>query len=164
MGKSVFAALAALVLVACGSETGPVFGNGDGGSSSTTTVGVGGAGGGLATDSTGSAMLCTPGQSVGCVGPGGCQGAQACRDDGGGFEACDCGTTTASSTASSSSSATGGAQCIFANGCQKVEGIGCTGTKGEQGFTLEYKNCDTVPPCCVPSYAYNGEEYYCCKP
>lgn len=39
----------------------------------------------------GSSGACTPGQSVACVGPGGCQGGQVCRADGEGFEACECG-------------------------------------------------------------------------
>jgi len=39
---------------------------------------------------------CVPGASQACVGPAGCQGGQACRPDGSGFGACDCGTTRAS--------------------------------------------------------------------
>jgi len=34
---------------------------------------------------------CTPGATQTCVGPGACSGAQACKDDGSGFGACDCG-------------------------------------------------------------------------
>lgn len=34
---------------------------------------------------------CVPGSSQACVGPGGCQGGQACRADGAAFEPCDCG-------------------------------------------------------------------------
>lgn len=34
---------------------------------------------------------CTPGISVACVGPGGCSGAQVCKDDGTGYGRCDCG-------------------------------------------------------------------------
>ena len=34
---------------------------------------------------------CVPGTTQLCVGPGGCQGGQACQADGRGFEPCDCG-------------------------------------------------------------------------
>lgn len=34
---------------------------------------------------------CTPGATQTCLGPGACTGAQACRADGAGFMACDCG-------------------------------------------------------------------------
>lgn len=36
-------------------------------------------------------VLCVPGASQACVGPGGCQGGQVCLPDGSGFGACDCG-------------------------------------------------------------------------
>jgi hypothetical protein len=38
----------------------------------------------------GGGSVCTPGQSVACVGPGGCAGGQVCAADGRGFGACDC--------------------------------------------------------------------------
>jgi hypothetical protein len=34
---------------------------------------------------------CVPGESRACVGPGGCQGGQACKQDGTGYTGCDCG-------------------------------------------------------------------------
>ena len=34
---------------------------------------------------------CFPGTTQACLGPGACQGAQTCRDDGAGFSPCDCG-------------------------------------------------------------------------
>jgi hypothetical protein len=36
--------------------------------------------------------VCIPGATQACLGPGACQGAQACRNDATGFEPCDCGT------------------------------------------------------------------------
>ena len=36
--------------------------------------------------------MCTAGQSIACVGPAGCSGGQACKSDGSGYEACQCGT------------------------------------------------------------------------
>lgn len=35
--------------------------------------------------------VCVPGATQACLGPGACQGAQACRDDASGFLPCDCG-------------------------------------------------------------------------
>ncbi len=36
-------------------------------------------------------LLCVPGSTQACLGPGACSGAQACRPDGRGYEPCDCG-------------------------------------------------------------------------
>src|SRR3984885_281491 len=36
---------------------------------------------------------CTPGQSISCVGPGGCTGGQTCNGDGDGYDDCICGTS-----------------------------------------------------------------------
>ena len=43
-----------------------------------------------------STVLCTPGATQTCLGPGACAGAQACRTDGAGFMPCDCGAQTKS--------------------------------------------------------------------
>ena len=40
------------------------------------------------------ALACVPGSTQTCVGPGACNGGQACLADGSGFGACDCGTST----------------------------------------------------------------------
>src|SRR5579863_147323 len=45
---------------------------------------------GAASGSTGGSTGCTPGQSVPCVGPGGCQSQQVCSPDGGSFGPCQC--------------------------------------------------------------------------
>ena len=39
-----------------------------------------------------STRACTPGASQACIGPGACQGGQACLADGSAFGPCDCGT------------------------------------------------------------------------
>lgn len=38
-------------------------------------------------------VVCAPGATQTCVGAGACQGGQACKADGSGYGACDCGTT-----------------------------------------------------------------------
>jgi hypothetical protein len=55
------------------------------------------------------ARACVPGATQACLGPGACKGAQACREDGTGFEPCDCGTATeaAPGPAASASAAAG---------------------------------------------------------
>lgn len=50
------------------------------------TVLVIGCGGGNSVDGE-----CTPGESIACIGAGGCEGGQVCLDDGTGFGVCDCG-------------------------------------------------------------------------
>lgn len=35
--------------------------------------------------------VCTPGATIACVGPAGCSGGQACKQDGTGYGLCDCG-------------------------------------------------------------------------
>lgn len=37
------------------------------------------------------APICAPGSTQACVGAGACQGGQACKSDGSGYEPCDCG-------------------------------------------------------------------------
>jgi hypothetical protein len=49
-------------------------------------------------------LLCTPGQSIPCTGPGGCQGGQACNAQGSGYLSCDCGVAADASLDSSGSS------------------------------------------------------------
>ena len=43
------------------------------------------------------AQVCIPGATQRCVGPGACEGGQACLPDGSGFGPCDCGNPTTSS-------------------------------------------------------------------
>ena len=38
----------------------------------------------------GSTVLCVPGQSIACTGPGGCFSSQVCNGDGTGYEPCVC--------------------------------------------------------------------------
>lgn len=47
----------------------------------------------IACGETSSSGECVPGQSIECACPGGGSGGQACKDDGSGYEPCDCGTS-----------------------------------------------------------------------
>lgn len=92
--------LSTLFLLRCGDDSGDDTNEaGKGGS-----AGTGGAGGKAAAGSSGkgaagkasagsagSERVCEPGETQTCRGPGACNGAQACRDDGSGWGACDCG-------------------------------------------------------------------------
>lgn len=94
----------ALVLLACGSSADDLAGPGASmaGQGGAGDAGAGGEGGepsdggnagqgGQEAGAGGSAMACTPGLSVACVGPGACQGGQVCAADGSGYGPCDCG-------------------------------------------------------------------------
>jgi hypothetical protein len=59
-----------------------------GGSSGIGGTVTGGSGGTTLADAS---LLCIPGQSIACVGPAACQGGQACKVDGQGYEPCVCG-------------------------------------------------------------------------
>jgi hypothetical protein len=65
---------------------------GCGGSSDVATTAfdgdASGSGGSTGSDA---ALLCVPGQSIACVGPGACQGGQACNADGRSYAPCACG-------------------------------------------------------------------------
>jgi hypothetical protein len=66
-------AVGAMVVAACGSSS-------NGGNGGTPDAG----------GDVSMAMTCTPGQSIACVGSGGCSGGQACTSDGSGYGACEC--------------------------------------------------------------------------
>jgi len=63
-------------------------GAGTGGQSAAGQAGAPAAGG--ASGSGGGQLLCTPGQSIQCFGPGACQGGQACLSTGLGYGPCEC--------------------------------------------------------------------------
>ena len=62
-------------------------------------------------DSTGGELgdVCVPNETQLCNGPGACQGAQACRADGSGWEPCDCGGGVGGSAGATSGTRSGGA-------------------------------------------------------
>jgi hypothetical protein len=53
--------------------------------------------------SDGGAATCSPGSTQACLGPGACSGAQSCKDDGSGWNGCDCGGKTDSGATSDTS-------------------------------------------------------------
>jgi hypothetical protein len=67
---------------------------------------AGGCGG--KSDTVNQVASCVPGQSVACVGPTGCQGAQVCGADGLNYGACVCGTADSGAGGSAGSGGTGG--------------------------------------------------------
>jgi hypothetical protein len=105
-----------------------------GGSAGKGQAGVSGAAGqgGAASGTSGAAgapMVCSPGQSIACVGPSGCQGGQPCKSDGSGYEACDCGQAGASGSAGAGGAGAGGA----GGAGQAGGGSGGGGSGGSQG-------------------------------
>jgi hypothetical protein len=82
-------------------------------------AGNAGGAGGLA----GTSLVCTPGATQQCVGPGSCQGAQACIATGTGWSTCDCGGVGDSGGAGSS----GGSTSTSNGGANATGGAAATG-------------------------------------
>jgi hypothetical protein len=63
-----------------------------------------------------SIKVCAPGQQIECACPAGAKGAQACKDDGSGYERCDCNTGSGGATSGDASdTSTGGASVDVTN-------------------------------------------------
>ncbi|MGO8999285.1 MAG: hypothetical protein ACLQVI_38660 [Polyangiaceae bacterium] len=119
-----------LIAAGCGGSSINVAGNGDAGATPDATV----------------TPACIPGQSVACVGPGGCSTNQVCNGDGNGYGSCSCGTSSDSG----------------ALACTPGESIACVGLGGcstNQVCNADgsgYGPCDCPPPTdasttlCVP--------------
>jgi hypothetical protein len=84
------------------------------------------------TKSTNDDRVCDPGAQAACACVGGGQGAQICREDGSGWDPCDCGTTSSSASSSSGSGAGGGAG---------GSGAGGSGAGGSGGSVSPYAGC-----------------------
>ena len=119
---------------------------------------------GSASSSTGAGVLCTPGQPIACVCPGGGMGTQTCHEDGGGLDPClgcnaTSSTTTASSgsagstssgeggSASTASSGSGGASTTGGGGCM----AGPDQDLDQDGFTITSGDCDDCNPLVNPA-------------
>jgi hypothetical protein len=63
-----------------------------------------------------SVNVCAPNQQIECACPAGARGAQACKDDGSGYESCDCSTGSGGATSDASDASTGGADVDSAYG------------------------------------------------
>lgn len=85
-----------------GGNSNTTTGSTEGTNSSTGVTGSTGAGG----TGGGTGIVCNPGSTQLCLGPGACTGAQACTEAGNGWGACDCGNTTTTSGTSSATNAT----------------------------------------------------------
>jgi hypothetical protein len=98
---------------------------------------VGGAGGGAGRGSggmpsagSGSSSVCTPGSTQKCLGPGACEGAQRCANDGRAWEDCDCGSAAGGSGGVGGGSGTGGASGTGGGG-------GSAGSSGDPACKTE---------------------------
>lgn len=111
--------------------------------------------------------VCRVGDTRECLGPGACKGAQECREDGSGFQPCECGGTqnqggegpdpTPPSEAGSGGKATGGAPGTGASGAPGTDGVGGAPEGGAGGGSaVEYEchpvgnvGCDATQNCSV---------------
>jgi hypothetical protein len=100
-------------------------------------------------------VLCTPGASVACTGPGGCTGGQVCSSDGAGYGGCLCGSADSGSGSSSgASAATGCAPCwthwaCLENGSTLVYFDGSQNSDGTCALTAENPGISDVTLECV---------------
>jgi hypothetical protein len=91
--------------------------------------------------SSGMGALCVPGQQIECACPGGGKGAQKCRADGTGFEACD-GCKSAGSTSGGQSGATSSSAASGGGGAG-----GATSSSGSSGSGGAPPECMTPTDC-----------------
>ncbi|MEZ4439729.1 MAG: hypothetical protein R3B72_11610 [Polyangiaceae bacterium] len=133
MDYRIYQSIAALLITACGTEEG-----------TTRTV-------------------CIPGETRACLGPGACEGAQICREDGEGYAACDCGPSTSSSSGpgggGGGSFGAGGAGGAGSAGHGGFGGAGFGGAGGAGGSSAGSGGSCESPPVCVPF-----EDYPCVGP
>jgi hypothetical protein len=130
-----------LAVAACSSNneddlSAPVAGRDGTGVAGQGGAGAGGAGGGQAgTTST----VCVPGATQVCLGPGACQGAQTCRDDGSGYEPCNCGSAGIGGfagdggTSGAGGDAGSGGNDTAGSGGSEAGGAGTAGGGGDSG-------------------------------
>ncbi len=135
---------AGLSTAAYGCSSGGSGGSGGNGSTANTS-GV----------STGTSMgLCIPGVQVTCGCPGGGQGAQVCKDDGSGFEACiGCATGSGGATGTSASATTGTSGSSSSGGaavdtCNPITAAECTAA--EPGSTCDLSHVTKTFTCFSP--------------
>lgn len=110
-------------------------GGGGAGSSGVAQGGNAGASAGNLAGGSGPEKLCVPGQSIACTGPSGCKGGQACKDDGSGFETCNCGgeCTPGDSIACIGPDGCSGTQICYGDGPSWSPCMGCPDTGGAAG-------------------------------
>jgi hypothetical protein len=128
------------VVVACGgSGEDDLAGGSGGGGAGGASAGQAGQGAGTAGQAGSASGVCVPGATQACLGPGACQGAQACRDDGSGYGSCDCG-----SGGSGGSAGEGGAGGGGAGGTAGGAGGSSAGQAGNSGGSGG--GCSPLPP------------------
>jgi hypothetical protein len=125
-----------LIAAACGGNSLTVIEGGDGGA--TTRVDAGHAA--TIPDAT-VTPACIPGQSVACVGPGGCSTNQVCNGDGSGYGPCDCSLPTDANTVlcvpGQSIACAGAGGCISSQVCNDAgAGYGACACEGDGGTLL----------------------------
>lgn len=171
--------MGSLALAACGgagSESEELFDDGVGGHGSSGAL-TPDADSGVEDGATGedgaAPMVCAPGKVEACPCPGGGQGAQACRDDGSGFEPCECGGGDDPADAGSDTSddvANGGGADPLPYDCETTYACGCTLSGGSwclgdpnisPEYTKLYSGCTGRPKHCQEVAGHAG--WWCCK-
>lgn len=106
-------------------------------------------------DDDGGERVCAAGQQVECACPGGTKGAQACKDDGSGYEACACGAAGGGGAGGdiNGGGGTGGSGGGAPNpddykGCVRYPGGDPECGKKSKATPIGYLSCDSSPPGC----------------
>lgn len=121
-------------------------------------------------------LQCVPGQSIPCVGVGGCEGGQVCRDDGRGYGTCDCGDSSQPRDAGledgdSGPINNGGDPDPLPYDCETTFACDCTpqpdngwcreGGSSNPNYQNLYNGCKGRPKHCV--LTGEGTAWWCCK-
>ena len=109
-----------------------------------------------------SAVVCVPGITQACHGPGRCQGAQACLDSGAGFGACDCGPVPDAGAADPGPVCSPGELrvCLGEGNCGGVQSCGNDETFGECDCSSRVLSVNVLGAACS-SDAECGPELVC---
>ena len=118
-----------------------------------------------------SSKSCIPGQSIACVGVGGCQGGQQCTADGSGYGPCQCGSSTGATGSGGTTGSSGGAEVGSTGGSMGAtsgtSSGGGTSTSGRSyvigtGCRPTVTACPPQAPDCVRDRLDGG--YFCSLP
>lgn len=166
----------AVMLVACGGSSGDsgIFESGGDGTDHDGGGGVGGSGDADSGDAGYGGFgerVCAPGKVEACACPGGGQGAQACRQDGAGWEACECGDGGAGGNGGDGGFNNGGDSDPLPYNCETTFACGCTPDQGDTwcindknnnpAYTNLYHGCTGRPKHCKGVVGQAG--WWCCK-
>jgi len=118
-----------------------------------------------------SSKSCIPGQSIACVGVGGCRGGQQCTTDGSGYGPCQCGSSTSATGSGGTTGTSGGAEVGSTSGSTSATSGSSSGggaTTGGRSYVIGTScgpadtRCPPQAPDCIRDRLDGG--YFCSLP